>query len=172
MDSSEAARIIASAVTVSDKIRALDAAGCPRAEIARLLGKRYQHVRNVLEADKLQRRPSPTIGAAEEGAPFIAAGEAQDAPDVEPRGRGVYRLAVRDDGSVMLPLEVREAFEVLEGGAVMAKLEGDEFKLVSAATALRRAQGGLRRHMPEGVSAVDELIAERRREAEREERDG
>ncbi len=35
-------------LSVSDKIRALDALGVPRAEIARLLGKRYQHVRNVL----------------------------------------------------------------------------------------------------------------------------
>ena len=50
-DSQDAARIIVSAATVADKIRALDAAGHPRAEIARLLGKRYQHVRNVLEGD-------------------------------------------------------------------------------------------------------------------------
>ncbi|HEY5007143.1 MAG TPA: hypothetical protein VII42_04010, partial [Caulobacteraceae bacterium] len=40
--------IIRPFTTVSDKIRALDAAGAPRAEIARFLGKRYQHVRNVL----------------------------------------------------------------------------------------------------------------------------
>ena len=37
--------------TVSDRIRALDAAGIQRADIARFLGKRYQHVRNVLEGD-------------------------------------------------------------------------------------------------------------------------
>ena len=37
--------------TVADKIRALAAAGVPRADIARFLGKRYQHVRNVLEGD-------------------------------------------------------------------------------------------------------------------------
>ena len=37
--------------TVADKIRALSAAGVPRADIARFLGKRYQHVRNVLEGD-------------------------------------------------------------------------------------------------------------------------
>lgn len=34
--------------TVSSKIRALDAAGMTRSEIAKALGKRYQHVRNVL----------------------------------------------------------------------------------------------------------------------------
>ncbi len=35
-------------LNVSQKIRALSAAGVSRAEIARLLNKRYQHVRNVL----------------------------------------------------------------------------------------------------------------------------
>ena len=45
------ARVVASEDTVSNKIRALAAGGVPRAEIARLLGKRYQHVRNVLEDD-------------------------------------------------------------------------------------------------------------------------
>lgn len=34
--------------TVSSKIRALDAAGYTRSQIANFLGKRYQHVRNVL----------------------------------------------------------------------------------------------------------------------------
>ena len=35
-------------LNISDSIRYLDAEGFPRAEIARILGKRYQHVRNVL----------------------------------------------------------------------------------------------------------------------------
>ena len=33
--------------TYSEKIRALDAAGYMHADIAKFLGKRYQHVRNV-----------------------------------------------------------------------------------------------------------------------------
>lgn len=37
-------------LNISDRIRKLDRLGMPRAEIARLLGKRYQHVRNVLGA--------------------------------------------------------------------------------------------------------------------------
>ncbi len=37
---------------VSEKIRALNAYGVPRADIAKLLGKRYQHVRNVLVAEE------------------------------------------------------------------------------------------------------------------------
>lgn len=38
-------------LSVSDKIRTLARMGVPRAEIARILGKRYQHVRNVLIAE-------------------------------------------------------------------------------------------------------------------------
>jgi bifunctional DNA-binding transcriptional regulator/antitoxin component of YhaV-PrlF toxin-antitoxin module len=172
MNSAEVARIVGSAMSVSDKIRALDVAGQPRAEIARLLGKRYQHVRNVLEADRVRASSAEPSGVAEEGAAFLAASAAPYGPDIQSRGGGIYRLAVRADGSILLPQEVREAFEVGGGGVVMAHLEGDEFKLVSAATALHRVQEALRPYLSGDVSAVDELIADRRREAEQDERDG
>ncbi len=41
-------KIVEGLTTKSDKIRALDAAGFTRTEIAQFLGIRYQHVRNVL----------------------------------------------------------------------------------------------------------------------------
>lgn len=41
--------------TVSDKIRKLNELGFARADIGRMLGKRYQHVRNVLEGDKIKK---------------------------------------------------------------------------------------------------------------------
>lgn len=43
-------------MNVSSKIRALHNYGVPRAEIAKLLNKRYQHVRNVLVADEQKAR--------------------------------------------------------------------------------------------------------------------
>jgi hypothetical protein len=43
-------------LNVSSKIRALDSYGVPRAEIAKLLNKRYQHVRNVLVASEQRKR--------------------------------------------------------------------------------------------------------------------
>jgi hypothetical protein len=163
--------IVTSEDTVSAKIRALDAAGIPRAEIARLLGKRYQHVRNVLEGDKLRESvgPKPTPGMAETTRPFEGAYVPRD---VEDRGGGAYRLTVRPDGSVMLPEAVRAAFNLGGGGSVIARLEGDEFKLVSTATAFQRAQDLLRPYFVEGVSWADELIAERRREAAAEDSNG
>ena len=40
--------------TVSDRIRYLNAKGYTRSEIAKFLGKIYQHVRNVLENDAIR----------------------------------------------------------------------------------------------------------------------
>jgi hypothetical protein len=55
----EVSKIVSDAkLSVSDKIRALDGYGVPRAEIAKLLNKRYQHVRNVLVADEQRKRLS------------------------------------------------------------------------------------------------------------------
>ncbi len=46
---SEVAEIVSGSLNTSQKIRALAALEVPRAEIALLLNKKYQHVRNVLE---------------------------------------------------------------------------------------------------------------------------
>ena len=167
MERDGAARIVAASMTVSDKIRALDAIGYPRADIARLLKKRYQHVRNVLEGDKLRvtSEPTPSPGMAETSRPF----EGSYAPrDVEDRGGGAYRLTVRPDGSVVLPEAVRSAFGLDGTGVVMARLEGDEFKLVSTATAWRRVDERMSPYKWKGgPMASDELIAERRAQSER-----
>ena len=47
-NAAEMKRIVEGLPSTSAKIRALDAVGYARADIARSLGKRYQHVRNVL----------------------------------------------------------------------------------------------------------------------------
>lgn len=165
------AEIVRPYTTVSDRIRALDAAGAPRAEIAKYLGKRYQHVRNVLEGDK--QRGGYTLGHAdlsgveEQGSPFER--PADDSELIDPRGEGVYRLVVRPDGSILLPKEVLRAFNAEGGGVVMAELEGDTFSLISTATAIRRIQDAMRPYIRPGVSVADEFIAERRAEAAREE---
>ena len=169
MDRVQAIKVASSDATVSDKIRALDAAGYPRAEIARLLNNRYQHVRNVLEGDKLYRSNATAPiarGVAEPPRPFLADSATLG---IEDRGRGAYRLAVREDGSVLLPASVRVALGVGEQGAVMARFEGGEFKIIGGKTALRRLREMLTPYVrTDGVLASEELIAERRAEAERE----
>ena len=160
MDSSSVARIVGSDMTVSDKIRALDAAGYPRAEIARVLGKRYQHVRNVLEADRLPRaqprRPPPPRDV-----PY---------PHLQEDGRafsGAYRLQVDSEGRVALPSEV---LAVLGGrsGVLIADLEADRLVILSGRAAAMRARNLVMRHSADpGRVLSEELIAERRAEAAR-----
>jgi AbrB family looped-hinge helix DNA binding protein len=77
---------------------------------------------------------------------------------------------VGEGGRVVIPAAYRRALGVEEGDHVQLHLEGDEVRIVSRAGAIARAQELVAKYVPPGVSLVDELIAERRREAAREER--
>src|SRR5579862_3315309 len=120
MEPEKMAELVRPHTTVADKIRALAAAGVARADIARFLGKRYQHVRNVLEADRQRGMTAPPAtsptGLQEGGAAFERDEDERNL--VESRGAGAYRLVVLPDGCVMLPKEVRAAFGVTDGGVV------------------------------------------------------
>jgi antitoxin component of MazEF toxin-antitoxin module len=75
---------------------------------------------------------------------------------------------VRKGGAVALPAAFLEALGVAEGDQVQLALEGDRVRVLSRAAAIRDVQRVVRRYVPEGVSLVDELLAERRAEAARE----
>lgn len=172
-DPADTARIVASTATVADKIRALNVAGHSRAEIARLLGKRYQHVRNVLEGDKVGRAAGRQPGVSEGAAVFTRDEEgpgrrpfsAPPRPEFEDRGKGVFRLAIRPDGSVLLPPAVLEVLELKGGSGVIGKLDGDTFILDGARETLRKFRELAPPWQPGEPLWSDELIAERRREA-------
>jgi AbrB family looped-hinge helix DNA binding protein len=72
------------------------------------------------------------------------------------------------DGRVVIPAAFREAIGLKEGDVLFARLEDGEVRLLTPTAAIRRAQALVRQYVPEGVSLVDELIAERRKEAARE----
>jgi bifunctional DNA-binding transcriptional regulator/antitoxin component of YhaV-PrlF toxin-antitoxin module len=63
---------------------------------------------------------------------------------------------------------MREALGLKDGDVLFARLEAGEIKLLTPEAAMRRAQAIVRSFVPEGVSLVDELIADRRREAAQE----
>jgi hypothetical protein len=161
MDSSNVARIVGSDMTVSDKIRALNEAGYPRADIARVLGKRYQHVRNVLEADKLH----PVRPAA-------PSANAQPRPGVEETQRafgGVHRLNVEAGGLVRLPADVQAVLGARPGGVLIGELQDDRFVILSGRAAAMRARDIVMRNSLDPSRILsEELIAERRAEAARE----
>lgn len=75
---------------------------------------------------------------------------------------------IHTGGRVIIPSSIREALHLGIGDNVLLIMENDELKLISQAEAVRRAQALIAKHIPESVSLVDELIAERRVEAARE----
>jgi len=77
-------------------------------------------------------------------------------------------LNVTEDGRVIIPAETLSELGVKADGAVSASFVDGEVVVDTLHACIKRAQAELRRHVPEGVSLVDELIAERRAEAARE----
>jgi bifunctional DNA-binding transcriptional regulator/antitoxin component of YhaV-PrlF toxin-antitoxin module len=130
--------------TKAARIRALDAAGYSRADIARALGIRYQHVRNVLEV-----APRAPLVAAE--------------PEAPPYGG----LLVEDGGRVRLPMALLERLGVTPGDRLAFRLDGDDVRLMARSSGLRWAQEMVASLGEDAGSEA--LIAERRAAASRDE---
>jgi AbrB family looped-hinge helix DNA binding protein len=139
--------------TTSDKIRALDRAGWARQKIADALKIRYQHVRNVLVQDEARA---------------ARAASAQSDSRRHPQPPKPTKIRLGPDGRVVVPASFREALGLKEGDVLFGSVEDGEIHLLTTPAAMRRAQALVRQFVPEGVSLVDELIEDRRREAERE----
>ena len=77
-------------------------------------------------------------------------------------------VKVGPKGRVVVPAPIRRELGIEEGTELMARVEGDGIILEPRSAAIRRLQA-LFAHIPRDVSLVDELIAERRGEARREE---
>jgi hypothetical protein len=157
------------------KIRALDAAGFNRQEIATFLGKSYQHVYNTLSYPLAGQRgqdepPARAGGLAEEAAapPFepAAATEAASTESDIPR---VHRFFVEADGRIVLPPEALHGLDAAPGRLVTARFEDGELRLMSIEAAVRFVQTLAAPYIKEGEGNwSDEVIAERRAEADRE----
>jgi bifunctional DNA-binding transcriptional regulator/antitoxin component of YhaV-PrlF toxin-antitoxin module len=97
------------------------------------------------------------------------AARAKAEPIIAATSRPLYvKLEIKDAGRVLLPGEVRAAMGVAEGDTLTGVVEDGVLRLMSLDTAVRQIQAMVRQRVPEGVSLVDELIAERRAENARE----
>ena len=105
-------------------------------------------------------------GFAEESTPFgVGPAFADGSRRMEHWGA---RLKIGPGGRVVIPAEIRLALGVAEGDLLLASFEDGELRLTSVAASLARAQALVRHSIPAGgPSVVDELIAERRLENER-----
>lgn len=175
MDRTDPILLLAGQVTVSDRIRALHRGGYSRAEIARLLNKRYQHVRNVLVDD--ERRPThlaKPMSPPPQAHDVSGVSETAAAYSARPRLAQAERLVWMDvtaQGTLTFPESVRAALDTSQYGRVLAEIDDDgTVRLLSVPAAVRQAQAIVRPYLPPGVNAVDEFLADRRAEAERENR--
>ncbi|MDM7321910.1 MAG: AbrB/MazE/SpoVT family DNA-binding domain-containing protein [Gammaproteobacteria bacterium] len=80
----------------------------------------------------------------------------------------MYAMKMSEGGRVVVPAEIRKALGLKDGDTVLWELVDGEARLTTKRERLRRTQEWVRQYVPAEVSLVDELIAERRAEAERE----
>jgi bifunctional DNA-binding transcriptional regulator/antitoxin component of YhaV-PrlF toxin-antitoxin module len=146
MASGDALRAVRKEITTAAKIRALAAKGRSRADIARALGIRYQHVRNVLMRDEAKAR----------------AADPTETPS---------KICVNSDGSVVVPAKVIATLGLKGGDVLFVRVGDSEVNLLTKTAVMRRVQSAVREFIPAGVSLVDELLEDRRREVEAEAED-
>lgn len=82
----------------------------------------------------------------------------------------MLQMKMSEGGRVVIPAEIRHSLGLKEGDTVLFELRDDEIVLTTRRARIARAQAMFQKWCPreEGRSLVDEFIAERRQEAERE----
>jgi len=77
-------------------------------------------------------------------------------------------VKIIDGGKLIIPAAFRRSLGFDTGDTVVIELDEDGLHVRSLLSAVRRAQQIVREFVPDEVDLADELIAERRIEAERE----
>lgn len=135
--------------TKADKIRALGRAGVGAGDIGRFLGIRYQHAYNVLKRAGI----------------LPGANVVRDSD--RPGSSEPAKTALDESGRIRLPERILEAWDASPGEELLVRLEGGELRVFTRRAGLRLARDILRKHEGRAEGMADELIAERRREAGR-----
>ena len=78
---------------------------------------------------------------------------------------------VAKDGRVTIPVAFRKDLDIHKGDKLAFRQENGILEILTQEQLLEEARAVVREAVPEGVSLVDELIAERRREAAKEEQE-
>ena len=75
-------------------------------------------------------------------------------------------VKIIDGGKLIIPASFRRKLGIDTGDTVVIEMDEDGLHVRSLSSAVRRAQEIVREFVPDEVSLADELIAERRVEAE------
>jgi AbrB family looped-hinge helix DNA binding protein len=81
------------------------------------------------------------------------------------------RARINENGRLVIPANFRKALGINAGDEVVLRLEDDELRITTLRQRIARAQRHARKYIKPGASIssiVDEFLAERREEAERE----
>ena len=73
-----------------------------------------------------------------------------------------FRAKLGPGGRVVIPAEVRSEMSIQEGDMLVGDYDGTTLSLSSYPNLISEIQRGMRAVVPEGVSVVDEFLAERR----------
>ena len=77
-------------------------------------------------------------------------------------------VKVEKSGRILIPAAVRRRFDLKEGTEMILRVDETGIQMGTREQALARIHERLRRYIPEGRILSEELIQERRAEAERE----
>jgi hypothetical protein len=144
--------------TKSEKIRTLGRKGVPTADIARFLGIRYQHARNVLNDAGLQHG-----GGMAEEMPVL---ETKMLPPLEAAscGRHSVWVDVDADGRLQIPTEMLARAGLTGRDRLFIKPTERGFEVLTRQGAMARMKEISAPLVRSGVSLVDEFLAEKRLE--------
>ncbi|MFC5568113.1 AbrB/MazE/SpoVT family DNA-binding domain-containing protein [Rubellimicrobium aerolatum] len=78
------------------------------------------------------------------------------------------RVKIVEGGKLVIPAAFRREMGIAAGDTVVVELDDGELRVRSLSAAIRRVQARMRELNPEGRLLSEELIADRRAEAERE----
>lgn len=81
---------------------------------------------------------------------------------------GCHHIKLDSSNRIRLPRNLRERLGINHGDWVVVVEEDNDVRLESIQQTVKRAQEYFASFVPEGVSLVDDLLAERRAEAEHE----
>ena len=80
-------------------------------------------------------------------------------------------VKVEKSGRILIPAAIRRQLKLEAGTEVLLRVDEDGIQMGTREQALARIRKELRRYIPEGSCLSEELIQERRAEAERENQD-
>ncbi len=84
---------------------------------------------------------------------------------------GTMGTKVQDGGRLVVPVELRRELGLQTGTDIVMDVVDGALRIRTMRQVIKDAQAVIRRYIPEGVSLADELIADRRLEALREEQE-